>query len=240
MQVNQSQEMIEKRIFYCIFSFLFFQGILAQISTDSLFLDFNLKFGKLPLQANKMYISDNQDTLQISSFKYYISNIEIHYSDKITIKAENGYHLVDLEAVNSFQIYVGKKTDKIITKVSFNIGVDSLASVSGALSGDLDPTKGMYWAWQSGYINMKLEGTSSSCKTRKNEFHFHIGGYLYPNYAMKSVLLETKNGKSNLEIVVDLSKIFATIDLSKSNSIMIPGKKAMEIAAASVSMFYIE
>ena len=60
-------------------------------------------------------------------------------------------------------------------RIYFQIGIDSLTNVSGDLDGDLDPALGMYWAWNSGYINMKLEGKSSSCKSVKKEFQFHIG-----------------------------------------------------------------
>jgi len=112
-------------------------------------------------------------------------------------------------------------------------------SVSGALDGDLDPSKGMYWAWQSGYINMKIEGKSSSCKTRKNQFFFHIGGYLQPNYAMQTIVLETNNINPEINIAVDLEALFSKIHLSETNSIMIPGKKAMELAQMSIQMFTI-
>jgi hypothetical protein len=103
------------------------------------------------------------------------------------------------------------------------------------MSGDLDPTKGMYWAWQSGFINMKIEGKSSSCKMRKNAFQFHIGGYLKPNYAIRTIELKPIN--SNLEINVDIAQFFKNIQLSEINSIMIPGTKAMEIADETVKMF---
>ena len=128
-------------------------------------------------------------------------------------------------------------TSKTISKVSFSVGIDSLTSVSGALEGDLDPTKGMYWAWQSGYINMKLEGRSSSCKTRKNEFQFHIGGYMKPNYAMRKVILEPKKSNFTVEINVDVAELFSKLELSKINSVMVPGTQAMQIADYSVTMF---
>ena len=64
--------------------------------------------------------------------------------------------------------------------IQFNLGIDSLTNVSGALGGDLDPTKGMYWTWQNGYVNFKLQGTSDLCNNPKNEFEFHLGGYLKP------------------------------------------------------------
>ena len=197
----------------------------------------NLKFGVKPLELNKYYISKNQDTLQINLLKFYISKIQIQYSDKTIDSQTNSYHLIDIENPNSCKIPIEKITDKTISKVSFSIGVDSTASISGALEGDLDPTKGMYWAWQSGYINMKLEGKSSSCKTRKNEFQFHIGGYMKPNYAMRKVVLEPKKSNSTVEINVDVAALFSQLELSKINSVMVPGNQAMQIADYSVTMF---
>ena len=82
---------------------------------------------------------------------------------------------------------------------------------------------------------MKIEGKSSSCKTRKNAFQFHIGGYMKPNYAIRTIELKPIN--SNLEINVDVAELFKYIKLSENNSIMIPGSKAMELADKAVGMF---
>jgi len=213
---------------------------LAQEKKDNVFANLNLTFREKPLELNKEYVSGNKDTLQITVFKFYISNLKLQYTDKTTYSEPDRYHLIDIENPNSCKIPIEKITDKTISKVSFSIGVDSTASVSGALEGDLDPTKGMYWAWQSGYINMKLEGKSSSCKTRKNEFQFHIGGYMKPNYAMRKVVLEPKNPNSTVEINVDMEELFSQLELSKINSVMIPGTKAMQIADYSVTMFKID
>jgi hypothetical protein len=108
------------------------------------------------------------------------------------------------------------------------------------MAGDLDPIKGMYWAWQSGYINMKLEGKSSSCKTRNNEFQFHIGGYLSPYYAIRKVALSYDKKATQINIGIDLYNFFANLNLAKTNSVMIPGTLAMELADYSKSLFYIE
>jgi hypothetical protein len=190
----------------------------------------------MPLEINSNYISKNNDTLQISQLKFYLSDIQILFEDKSVFKQAK-HHLVSIEDLNSMNIPITKKHKKIKT-INFSIGVDSLASVSGALSGDLDPLNGMYWAWQSGYINMKIEGTSPNCKTRKNAFHFHIGGYLSPNYALRKVTLYPKS--ENLELEINLAKIFDNILLSETNSVMIPGVKAMELADFSVKMFTVK
>ena len=85
---------------------------------------------------------------------------------------------------------------------------------------------------------MKIEGSSSSCKTRKNAYYFHIGGYLAPNYAMRKIILYPKS--ENLELEMNLAKLFDNLLLSETNSVMIPGLKAMELADYSVKMFTVK
>lgn len=193
------------------------------------------KWENEPLELNKKYISTT-DTLQINLFKFYISGVEITYNDGFHYKDKIKYHLIDLENPKAFNI--SKNENKIISKVKFYIGVDSTASVSGVLEGDLDPIKAMYWAWQSGYINMKIEGKSSSCKTRNNEFQFHIGGYKNPNYCLREIILNPN--KETITITVTLSTLFKNINLAENNSIMIPGKSAMKFSDQIITMFMIE
>lgn len=202
-------------------------------------MHFNIHYKSSPLELQKKYISLS-DTLEIETFKFYVSNIEVQYADNTRIKPKNNYHLIDIENPNSLSIPITTKQNILISKVTFNIGVDSTASVSGALAGDLDPSKGMYWAWQSGYINMKIEGKSTSCKTRKNQFHFHLGGYMKPNYGLRTVILEALKPVETIEIAVDLEKFFSEIELAKINSIMIPGQKAMTMSDLAAKMFTLE
>lgn len=222
----------------CLFLCFLLQPFFGQEKKEPIVLGFHLVFDNHPLEINKKYVSETKDSLEVNVVKFYISNISVQFADNTNYSEENSYHLLDIENPNSLQIPLQNFTEKSILKITFTIGVDSLANVSGAMAGDLDLTNGMYWAWQSGYINMKIQGTSKSCKTRKNAFDFHIGGYLKPNDASRTIILEPKN--NNLNIKVDLAKLFSKIDLSKTNSVMIPGKQAMEIADKSIQMFSIE
>lgn len=232
--------MVFRKQFLLLFIFVFvFEGN-AQFQKDSVFVKFNLKWKNESLELNKVYHSTT-DSVQISTFKFYVSAITIQFEDNSSFIEKNSYHLVDLEDENTFKMALFKKANKSISKISFNIGVDSLSSVSGAMSGDLDATNGMYWSWQSGFINMKIEGKSSSCATRNNNFHFHVGGYLKPNYALRNVNVNDNiNSNDNINLVVDLSKLFDEVDLKTTNSIMIPGQKAMKIADLSVNMFRLQ
>jgi hypothetical protein len=87
---------------------------------------------------------------------------------------------------------------------------------------------------------MKIEGKSSSCKTRRNEFQFHIGGYLPPYYAMQKIELIYDKNATNINIGIDLKNFFSNINLSETNSVMIPGKQAMQLADYSKKIFYIK
>jgi hypothetical protein len=114
-------------------------------------------------------------------------------------------------------------------------------NTSGALSGDLDPSKGMYWSWQSGYINFKVEGKSPSCKTRKNKFQFHIGGYQEPFTTTRPVTIQAKSIKDNtLTIILDFSKIFKSINLNSTNQVIIPGKEASDLAEILPTLFSVD
>jgi hypothetical protein len=222
------------------FAFLLLLGFssFAQ-SNDSLRVNFKVNFDQFALELNKQYSTSNKDAVSVSTFKCYISNIEIQYADKTVFKDKNSHYLLDLENPNSLQIPITKANNKMISKVIFNIGIDSITNTSGALDGDLDPIKGMYWAWQSGYINMKIEGSSPTCKTRKNQFQFHLGGYLQPYYALRRKVINV-NDHGNINIGIDVAVFLTEVNLAQTNSIMIPGKTAMELADISAKMFYLE
>ena len=230
-----------KRKVYSIFILVLFCFLgNAQSKIDTLSINFKLTFNKEPLEYHKQYFTSNRDTLAFETFKCYISSIQIYYTDNTIFKQNDSYHLLDFENPSSFLIPITNINDKLISKVTFNIGIDSLTNNSGALNGDLDPINGMYWAWQSGYINFKIEGNSPSCKTRKNEFHFHIGGYQHPFNTMRKIELICNKKVKQINIGMDLNKFFANINLDETNSIMIPGTLAMKLADYITKLFYIE
>ncbi len=82
--------------------------------------------------------------------------------------------LLDLADSASLQRQVYAR--KVDFAVLLWFGVDSLLQRGGVMDGDLDPVHGMYWTWQSGYIQFKLEGLlRDSAGERKLELH--LGGF---------------------------------------------------------------
>lgn len=208
-------------------------------------------FGRQPITQDTWFVSSTGDSIQFETIRFYLSAIQFDLNNGQTVSDALPVHLIDIFEPSTLIISLQNIDYKDIKTIRFNIGIDSTTSVSGALGGDLDPQKGMYWAWQSGYINMKIEGKSPQCKNRKNIFQYHIGGYMQPFYAMRSLELpiNTKNtveernpdtfGKG-IKLNVDLSKFFQKVKIASQNSIMIPSKEAVQLADLSIHMFSID
>ncbi|WP_353083187.1 MbnP family protein [Flavobacterium sp.] len=230
-----------KKVFVGIF-IIAFVCLSFQVKNDKkdLIVLVHLNFQKKPLVLNdKKYITKNKDTVSITKMKFYISNIILEMEDGSAYKENSSVHLVDAENLSSLELKLNNVPDLKINKVSFDIGIDSVSNVSEKFEGDLDPTNGMYWAWNTGYINMKLEGKSSSCTNAKKEFQFHIGGYLPKQNALQKIELSL-DGKQNINIEVELSNWLDAISLKETNSIMIPGEKAIKMAQLYKNMFGFE
>lgn len=183
------------------------------------------------------YITAQKDTLSITTFKFYISNITLEFEDGTIYKESKSQHLIDLEIEKSLKFQLKDISNKNISKVMFTIGIDSLTNVSGNLEGDLDPAFGMYWAWNSGYINMKLEGKSSSCTSLKKNFQYHIGGYLPKQNASQMITLHINRKNAPIVIQTDVAKWLNKVALKDTPSIMIPGPKAIAMSNWYKEMF---
>lgn len=101
--------------------------------------------------------------------RFYLGGFRFLQKGREVFREESSYHLVDWN--ETWKLAIPEYDE-----MAFLLGTDSLANVSGALGGDLDPTKGMYWTWNSGYINVKLEGTAPMSKGRNSGFWAAPGG----------------------------------------------------------------
>lgn len=206
-------------------------------------------FGDKPITENTWYITKNGDSIQLDNVRFYMSNIQFETIDNQIVRDNVKAYLIDIFEPNSLKIALPNVDFSKIKKLHFDIGIDSLTNVSGAFGGDLDPQRGMYWAWQSGYVNLKIEGRSPQCKSRKNAFQFHIGGYLPPFYALKHIELPINvpnieqntpkktvgtEGfaltKDEVILTIDFAHFFNNINIATQKSIMIPCKEAVQLA----------
>jgi hypothetical protein len=169
-----------KKILFIIFSAV---SVASAQKTGSLSIHFDHVVGNEPLVLNdKKYRNAAGDEFNVSLFQYFVSNIKLIRKDgsAYNVPQDQSYFLIresnkDSKTITLTDIPKGK-----FTGISFLIGVDSARSASeiGYRKGCLDvagEAKDMYWAWNSGYIFVKMEGTSQQSTAKNNIFMYHIG-----------------------------------------------------------------
>lgn len=184
------------------------------------------------------YVNENGDSIYIDVFKFYLSGICFNNKEN-TFCGKKSYQLINAEDSSTFTFTLKNIPAGTYNQLSYEIGVDSLKNTQGVLTGDLDPIKGMYWAWNTGYVAAKIEGHAGVCKTVHNEFEYHVGGYLPPFQSLRENrinidnLVVTANKTSYLELYADVSEWFKTpvkIDVAKINSIVLPNNQSVMMA----------
>lgn len=190
-----------------------------------------------PLALDTAVYTHKGEPLKIETLRFYLSNIAFLKGHQTVWQESESYHLIDAADPASLQLTLAVPIGLTYDSIQFLLGIDSATSVSGAMGGDLDPTKGMYWSWNSGYVNFKLEGISPLSGSRNHEFQFHLGGYLPPFQSAQQIRLAT-NRKEALAIKIDIGKILNEVDLSQQTHIMSPGAAAQQLAARIATFFY--
>ena len=174
----------------------------------------------------------------VSTLRFYISNVRIMHGGKIVWRAEKEHYLIDFNQDqlenNNVIGYEGSGLKEGVLK--FILGVDDNTSTKGIGEGPLDPIRGMYWTWQSGYINFKLEGASNQCPTKKNKFQLHLGGFQEPYRTTQNI--ELKISGEEEAVVFNLKKLMTTINLKEDHTVMSPGEKAVYLMQNAKSCFY--
>jgi hypothetical protein len=211
----------------------------ADSIAQSLSIDFHATGKNLISPKSEISFKINEiDSVKISEFRFYISKVSFWKSNMQIWKEEESYHLIDLLDDSSNKIKLEIPDEMVFDKVEFYLGIDSLTNVSGAMGGDLDPTRGMYWTWQNGYINAKIEGTSNLCKSRKNEFQFHLGGYMPPFQCVQKIEMNIDRYE-HIQIGINVETMIEAFDLSKQTKIMSPSLNAVEVSEKLAKCFYL-
>lgn len=219
---------------------LFFLSVAAMFTMNiapAFTLSFKPFIGTKPFYLNHRYVLGN-DSISIETCRFYISEIKVVKDEKVVFKEKDSYHLLDLEAPASLQLSLPETLEKDVTEIQFLLGIDSMTNVSGAYGGDLDPTKGMYWTWQSGYINFKLEGHCYLSSGQTKEIVFHLGGYQYPYQTCREIALRG-NFSSTIDIRIDLEEFLKSANIQTAGEIMSPGKQAVELTEKLTGIFSI-
>jgi hypothetical protein len=215
----------------------------SQPTAGSVAFAFRNVVGTKPLTLDgKAYATATGDSFTVSTFEYYISNIRFAKSDGTTYAAPGEYHLINAAKPGSTTFTVTNVPAGDYTGVSFVVGVDSTTTKGDplALNGDLNPANAMYWAWNTGHIFLKLEGTVTSVSPGK-PFTCHIGGYRQPLSAivtaapsLNGAALPVRAGQvPKLSVTANVLKIFdgpTPFTISNLPSTMMPSATSVQVA----------
>jgi hypothetical protein len=202
-------------------------------------------FGGQSLALNEeIYETANGDTVSFTRLVYHLNKFKF-FSDSGIVERPDLYFLVDAEDENTLTLAFDSLDDMAFDSVQFTVGVaDSVDNADGLLNSMF--TDPMYWGMINGYINMKLEGRSSSVVS-DSVYILHIGGYM-GDYKLSSTVsldfagskLQNKLGKNILSLDVDLSEYFQnpnSFDIGINNRIHSPNDSAKMISENWPSMF---
>ena len=206
------------------------------------------------------------ESFVITKFNYFISNIKLLRSDgsSYVVPQDSSYFLIMEDKKESQFVRLKNVPVGEYSGVEFMVGVDSLRSTSPIekRKGVLDPggsmmEDGMYWLWNSGYIFVKLEGTSPVGNPVNDKFYYHIG--LFGGYEKRTVnntrivkvdfgalkAPVTTEKAPEVHLLVDVLKIFdgpgTSISIEEHNSIMGQQEiKSQEVADNYAQMFTLD
>lgn len=190
------------------------------------------------------YTNAAGETFKVTKFDYYVSNIELIKTDGTvyTVPQNDSYFLIKEDNAASQKFTISNIPVGDYNKVRFVIGVDSVRNTLDVSqrTGVLDPAAGglgMYWSWNSGYIFVKLEGTSPVSTRPGNAFQYHIGGFggmTAPTINnIRQTTLDFPTGSTARVRVGTLPEIHVLADVQK----IFHGTTNISIAAAPVVMF---
>lgn len=202
------------------------QQTLKGLNADSIKVSFSFLNTQQQFNPDSAYTLSSNKKLSLSKFKFYVSNIQLD-QDGHSSTVDRTIYLIDFSKPEANVIILNKEFSGSET-ISFDIGIDSVSNSSGAKSGSLDPVNGMYWTWQSGYINSKIEG-SLVTDSSTQKFEYHIGGYAFPNNTLQHLSFKI-NTSSNIEFNIQLDQFFQSIDPTTGSKVMSPGPKAVQLS----------
>lgn len=206
-------------------------------------------FGDKALTLNtETYTSASGESVTISKFNYFITNIKLKKADGTEYVQPESYYPVKADVAGSKHFHIKDVPAGTYTSISFLVGVDSARNVSGAQTGGLDPANaasGMFWTWSTGYIMAQLEGTSPQSTATDKKFVHHIGGFKGEFNSIRNVTINLpqqmvlSGGKeSTIKLKADINKWFGTnIKIANVTNLMSVNATSKMIADNYATMF---
>lgn len=144
------------------------------------------------------------EKLTFETMKFYLSNIKLKSEDGTWFVHPESYAIIDASSESGSTMLIENVPVGEYTDIEYTIGVDAERNTSGAQTGALAPSNGMFWSWSTGYIMIKAEGIAED----HGMFTYHLGGFEGENNIVTA--REAVFGE-NLQVVEgETSKVFFT------------------------------
>lgn len=163
-----------------------------------------------PLTLNHWYAQPNGDSVFLSEFKFYL------------VLPSDSTVLVDASEPASLHLPYFSIDDETVL---LRIGMDSAMNTCGRLDGAYDPLLGMYWAWNTGYTQLKCKGIV--CRAGKHyPFEYHLGGYRSPHATNVQQWVRLKEGQP---LFIHLDRFLSNLPVKTQPKLMLPGPMAHQL-----------
>lgn len=240
-----------------IFKSLLFIGLALIVSSCSKELDENIN-GSLEFEFDNLYdgqklILNNQtyknalgEEHTITVFDYFISNIKLikENGQVFEVPQKDSYFLVKHSDPSTYKFTLNGIPQGKYKQIKYIVGVDSLRNTMDVSerTGVLDvagAANGMYWSWNSGYIFLKMEGTSPVAPvnqtTGQRPYRFHIGGFGGMNSKTINNIKEITLTSDEIFTIKENKPIHAHIFVDASK--VMNGKTNVSLVTNSWTMF---
>lgn len=144
--------------------------------------------GTSPLAVSTPYTTAAGETFRVGQLKYYLSNLKLLRADGSSWAAPDSYYLVDHAQPASQRLHLRGVPAGEYARLMVTIGVDSARNTVGAQTGPLDPVHGMYWDWNSGYVFLRLNGSSPQAPGNGGLF-YDVAGFRRPHNTIRTITL---------------------------------------------------
>ena len=172
--------------------------------------ELEIRWGNKPFFLDTIFVLNDSTQIRISQFKCYLQASEPNSPPNIIL----------LDAAES------SKISFINPLLSLQLGMDPALQNQSNFKGTLDPIHGMYWTWNSGYIQLKCVGELFYGSMEKAQhFELHLGGIQAP-YICTFPIVSTGQ-----LIIFDVAKWINAIQDSKQiiPNIMQPGAESLGV-----------
>lgn len=209
--------------------------------------------GAAPLALGQEYRDAAGEAWSAQRLRYYLSNFRLRREDGAWFanpqsgQDSRGYFLVDAADAASTRFAIGPVPAARYGGVEFLVGVDAQRNSGGAQSGTLDPARGMFWTWNTGYIFFLFEGHSPQSPDAEHALTWHVGGG--SGAPARSVYLQfpapleiTAEQGAEVHLHADLARLFDgahALHLAQLPSAMDPAAAAL-VADNSAGLFRID